>query len=193
MGDIGRRISPTHCYVQPSNLVLGEVHLLGVSPNVQHQQRLHRFPWQSAPNRKDRHCSRQTKEVICKLPEQFSINIPLSDWFFKHTRTDIFIIHSMQSEKTINAFLFQSFFSPSQPRGLSHTQSELLLWMSCFIDRLIQKHRTKQSHTPSLWPVFEQFSSSEEKRHDFTSSNNAVLTTNIFFIDPGKSLWIWLS
>lgn len=120
------------------------------------------------PTERTRHCSRQMKEVICKVPEPFSINIPPSDWFFKHTSRDTFIIYTMQSEKQSTHFFFHSHFLSSSPfRGLSHNQSELFLWTSCFIDRWIQIHRRKQSHTLSPWPVFEQFSSSEETQLHF--------------------------
>lgn len=119
------------------------------------------------PTERTRHCSRQMKEVICKVPEPFSINIPPSDWFFKHTSRDTFIIYTMQSEKQSTHFFFFIVIFQFLTVQRFVSQSELFLWTSCFIDRWIQIHRRKQSHTLSPWPVFEQFSSSEETQLHF--------------------------
>lgn len=69
---------------------------------------------------------------------------------------------------------------------------ECIVFLNVSFRRQIPKHRTKQSHTPSLRPVFQQHISSEETRHNFTFSNKAVLTTDRLFLDPRKSQWMWL-
>lgn len=48
------------------------------------------------------------------------------------------------------------------------------------------QNNNKKSHTPSLWPVFQQLHSSEEKRHNVTFSNNTVLVTDMLLLQPKK-------